>query len=37
MSAGFPEEKIPVEFLKKRAEQLSPQDFHLLSVALIPS
>ena len=37
MNAGFPEEKIPVEFLKKRAEQLSPIDFHLLSVALLPS
>jgi 16S rRNA (adenine1518-N6/adenine1519-N6)-dimethyltransferase len=36
ISAGFPEEMIPEEFLKKRAEQLSPTDFHRLSVALIP-
>jgi 16S rRNA (adenine1518-N6/adenine1519-N6)-dimethyltransferase len=35
-SAGFPEDKIPVEFLKQRAEQLSPTEFHILAVALIP-
>jgi 16S rRNA (adenine1518-N6/adenine1519-N6)-dimethyltransferase len=37
MNAGFPEGMIPKEFLKKRAEQLSPKEFHRLSVALLPT
>lgn len=36
-SAGFAEEMIPQEFLKKRAEQLSPQEFHRLAVELTPT
>lgn len=36
-SAGFAEEVIPEEFLKKRAEQLSPKEFHILAIALIPT
>ena len=35
-NAGFAESNIPVEFLKERAEQLSPTDFHRLAIALLP-
>ena len=37
VGAGFAEEMIPKEFLKKRAEQLSPIEFHILAIALMPT